>query len=307
MGIIYTWLKRERPAHVVIQETRRVSLLDIEKTQLEQITVLYSDADQHPHSVRSLEQVTLVIYNNGTRDIVEPIEVVLELLRGSPKKGGEVRSRLGYWTLVMEADDNSLTLTHNDDDPYKGLVTLTLPYLNSFSTHGHFSRLYLVSEYPIELRLRQGVGKGWSAQLVSTKEYSELVNRWERLLVKVMSSVLLMGLIGTVIAALRSPMIRVNFYAAETDLNYVIEYYKKIRDLASVSGPLVVWRGDVLWGLALERMGGMLAVFVSGVTVAAFFLLIFSEEIAGFAIRQRLRIQPSTRFAINSRTSRSIP
>ena len=83
LGYWIARLTRERPPRVIIQEISKFSLLEIHPNQRERLEIYYhAYAENMDKRVRrrinGLEQSVLVIYNNGSRDLEEPISISLK-------------------------------------------------------------------------------------------------------------------------------------------------------------------------------------------------------------------------------------
>jgi hypothetical protein len=157
---LYAWLHRERAPKIIVQEISNLRLLDIHPTQRENLKVLYLDSEDQRVCVEDLYQKEIVIYNNGTVDIQDPIQ--LEVGFHHAELAEEKSS--GFWRLV--SDDPGCTWEMRD--PLT--ATITLSYLNSYPVHKHVVRVYLISDEEMEVELHEGMGKGWSSDFVGISE-----------------------------------------------------------------------------------------------------------------------------------------
>ena len=101
---LYAWLHRECAPKVIVQEVNSIRLLDIHSTQRESLSVFYTDSEGQQVRVQDLQQEEVVIYNNGTVDVREPLQLVIRFHQAGSK--GEEFS--GFWQLV--SDDPGCTM-----------------------------------------------------------------------------------------------------------------------------------------------------------------------------------------------------
>jgi hypothetical protein len=189
ISFIISWIRRARPPKVVVQVIEEVSLVDIHPSQRHRITIAYRNDQGDQEVTQSLHQKVLVIYNNGTSDILVPVSFTLRLHRPDRK----------FFHLV--SDDVKIDAQNYTDDltkPYTD-VRIDLPYLNSFNEHKHFLKLYLISENEINVELINAQGKGWSALFVPrdkvAPEYMQKQSIARGLLLAGMYASLVLGLV----------------------------------------------------------------------------------------------------------------
>lgn len=167
IGAIYAWRVRERPPYVVVQEIDAFKLLNIHHSQRDTLEVYFSTKPGERKAIFYLMQREIIIYNNGTKDINEEIQLELEALF-PPQESSEQEPIL---SLASDFDQVDFSLKY--DKPNANLIqkfTLTIPYLNSYPTHKQFIRVHLIADRPFALDLIKGIGRGWSTKLVSLKE-----------------------------------------------------------------------------------------------------------------------------------------
>lgn len=161
VGGVYVWLNRERAPRVFLQEVDSVRLLDIHESQRNKLRISYGDEEENSRHIDSLEQREIVIYNNGTKDILEPLSITVKFV--SRTNSRKVQQDELFWRLIF--DEISCTASPIYEDGNVIGAQISIPYLNSFPVHSHYVRAYLISEHYIELELIKGIGKGWSANL----------------------------------------------------------------------------------------------------------------------------------------------
>ena len=96
LGAAYTWLRRERPVRVIIQETSHTRLLDIHPAQRDRLEVSYKTSSGREVPITDLNQSEFAIYNSGTRDITEPLVVNLVL------ESSDSDREIGAWDAVID-------------------------------------------------------------------------------------------------------------------------------------------------------------------------------------------------------------
>jgi hypothetical protein len=189
---LYERLRRERPPKVVIQEAFKAKTLELAHRS-NVITTLFTDAEGEQHPIDKLVEVVFFIYNDGSRDILDSIELVLNL--------GEEGDK-GLWRLFLE-DIKCTSEKAFDHEGFCTGVRIKIPYLNSFPNHKHYTKALLISDRELTPKLSQGIGKGWSARLVPLQK----IERMERLLERILNNSLLVialaGLAGTFYASER--------------------------------------------------------------------------------------------------------
>src|SRR6266540_7370885 len=155
-GALYTWRKRERPTQVVVREIETIRLLDIHPSQHESFTILYPNAQGTQTSITNLRQTSIIVYNTGTRDITEPIQLTFKLHEKDVKEGAR-----GFWKLVVDTPEYTFQPIHGDTTDITKALRLDLPYLNSYDTHKQIIKMYFMSELKITLELVNTNSKGW--------------------------------------------------------------------------------------------------------------------------------------------------
>ncbi len=184
VGWIIAWRRRERPACVIVQEIESIKLLDIHRSQRDKLTVSYSYEDGMEIPVQDLRQKKIVIYNNGSRDILDPLEVELRVVRAG---SDEVPFR-GFWQWFSE--DKRFTSTVLEEEVseqvgktlVRGLlwrgVRIELPYLNSYPVHRDYVAAHIVCDGEIEMALwGKESGRGWSAEFIPLHRVEDLRSR----------------------------------------------------------------------------------------------------------------------------------
>ncbi len=202
LGGVYAWLKRERPSHVVVQEVKRTTLLDIHPSQKEKLEVYYTPEPENRETVQNLVQSQIVIYNTGTRDISEDIRLELEISEGD---SSEATSPVLIEPIFDDPTKSGRVYDEQNGTPITGVV-ITTPYLNSFPQLKHFVRGYLVSNRILDLKLSSGSGKGWSGRFISLDRMFEVESRVRSILNRAvyfaLASVLVLLALGSLIGLL---------------------------------------------------------------------------------------------------------
>lgn len=212
VGWILDRRRRERAPRVIIQEIKRTKLLDIHPSQQDRLRVHYTDENGTQEPVKDLQQKEIVIYNNGTRDILEPLEP-LELVFRFPSLDPDQAQLGGFWRWFF--DDGVYASRRLEEVSIAGIpeelglkvargVTVELPYLNSYPVHRDYFKAYLVSDGEVEVSLvGRHSGKGWSAHFVSLDRWRGLQRRVNTAILWACAALLLLGLVvlGSAIAA----------------------------------------------------------------------------------------------------------
>lgn len=152
--------------------------------------MVFTNSSGTETDVNRLEQRVFVIYNAGSADILEPIDISLNLthfvvgeyekwygktidrLWGKTaigktqemEKVGENSHHFHQWTfdkLGCEANCDSF-----DDGGSSAHIELRIPYLNSYQEHQDYQILRLIADGNYVYSLDSRVGKGWSAKYV---------------------------------------------------------------------------------------------------------------------------------------------
>lgn len=164
-GAIFSWLKRERPTRVIVQELMETVLLDIHPAQRKNLSVFYTSSEGEQTRINNLIQKSLCIYNMGTKNIEEPLNLLLYLSeRDTSKKPA------GFWKIFFDSPLQCQSELLTDESGTNIGVKITLPFLNSYSYHQQIVIAKLVSEHPVEIKLVGGIGKGWSASYYTMEQ-----------------------------------------------------------------------------------------------------------------------------------------
>lgn len=182
--LIITCLRRERPPRVIIQEIESIRLLNVHPSQRDRLQVSYVNNKGVPLPIEDLRQKEIVIYNDGTRDILESLELALQFLKpGSADAPFEGRwwwffdENRYSWARTAEQETVAMGSTRIHRSPRIG-IAIELPYLNSYPVHGDYVSAHLVSDREIEVALRgRESGKGWSARFVGLDQVAKLQAR----------------------------------------------------------------------------------------------------------------------------------
>ncbi|HUW95516.1 MAG TPA: hypothetical protein VMW58_06990 [Anaerolineae bacterium] len=183
IGWIAGWRRRERPPLVVVEEMKNIRLLDIHPSQRERLTVSYLVEEGMQIPIEDLRQKDIVIYNNGTSDIVDPVQIELRVVRA----GSDQVPFQGFWewfsddkrfasTVVKEEVSERVGSSELKAFMWRG-VHIELPYLNSYPVHRDCVRAHIVCDGEVEMALwGTETGRGWSARFISL-ERARLVQR----------------------------------------------------------------------------------------------------------------------------------
>lgn len=190
---LYMWQKRERPAKVVVQVINKISLLNIHSAGVTKLHVFYEDEQGGMNRIQALEQTEIIIYNSGTRDITEPLEVNLRF---------RFKDKKGLWAILGDDAAKTMSMHYGAQDQYID-SKFSSPYLNSYFEHQQIYTIFLVAEYPMEVELLPSFGKGWSSYLVALEGMSQGEAKRKRL-------VRFLALGGAFISLLIGPLIFYN-------------------------------------------------------------------------------------------------
>lgn len=301
IGGVYAWLRRERPPKIVVQETRRISLLDVHPSQAEKIRVSYLDSVGNESRIASLQQTELAIYNTGTRDISEAINLVLTLRRADQSTGSGDKEGVGFWRVVF--DDVTCTaegLTANGSAGEQS-VEMRIPYLNSYLTHRHAIMAYLITEYSVQLHLLRGRGRGWSARLSTLDSYLKLRSKLAQVIRVSAVALLALSAVPPFVALLDSPVYGALYNPTLSNLDRLIAMLVKLRESVQLHGVPPVWtrlffefKGGYgfRYGLALvlSLTGGLVSVYLTA----------HQRRIAGWLAARLLCIAPPERWRIDT-------
>jgi hypothetical protein len=177
-GGLYTWYNRIRPPKVVIHELRRTRLLDIAPSRRENLHISYTDESGIGHTVKYLEQTEFAVYNTGTVDINEGIELSIlyksdaQIKQQDPMTEKKTAPLFIDKILFSQDGCSSIPILGADGSIREG-DHVFLPYLNSYVNHQHYVIAYSIAGGTLNFRLGKSVGKGWSAQLITLEAYNE--------------------------------------------------------------------------------------------------------------------------------------
>lgn len=156
MGGVYAWLRRERPGRVIVQEVNRVRLLDIDASQRNQLAVYYKESDGTQVQITDLVQSEWVIYNGGSRDILEPFSITL---------GPKGKAYSGFLKVVGQDNWCRSSVIRDPGNQVVTGIRFEFDYLNAYQEHEQIARFFLLAEQVFSVELVEGNGRGWSAML----------------------------------------------------------------------------------------------------------------------------------------------
>jgi len=171
LGVVYTWLKRPRPPKVIVQEVERLKLLDIHPSQREKLKVFYIDPEGQ-QAIENLEQKKVVIYNTGTKDILEPVKLRMRFYQKIEKV-----DKWKFWRFVLDNPECTLEPIPPDKSSSWVDIDVQIPYLNSYPNHKHYLTGYLISDGEMEIELVKRIGKGWSSRYVTPQAVRKMETR----------------------------------------------------------------------------------------------------------------------------------
>ena len=179
VGLLYTWMSREKPAKIVIQEIKSLRLLDIHPSQSHRLSVLYEAVNEGQVPIHELFQKTLAIRNTGTKDILEEIDIKLS----SEPINYEHSPSEWFVDIDFEKQANAV-VEYGDESDGKSTakICINIPYLNSYRVHEQLVIGRIISNKPISLDIIQGVGKGWSTRFISTSEMNRVYKNTHQVL-----------------------------------------------------------------------------------------------------------------------------
>jgi hypothetical protein len=287
--LLYSGLKREKPPRVIVQEVRRLRLLDIHPSQKDRLEVYYTTALGGREAVPNLAQRQIVVYNSGTTDILE--EIRLELQISTPGSSQEENPHALMESIFDAPASSGLIYNGQDAGPVTG-VYITIPYLNSFPVHKHYVTGYLISDQNLDLELLSGTGKGWSARFVSLRKAREIWRRLSSILQKVVSALLASCLLTIVplFFLVGSDYVRIRVNPAPSDVQLCAENcrenYERLLTLPLLAR-FTRSPDEVLLAL------GMVQLFLASA------ILFVRQYLIGWIITWRLGIQPPRKFGID--------
>jgi hypothetical protein len=241
IGAVYAWLKRDRPPSIVIQEVRRLGLLDVHPSQSDRIRVSYLDKVGEECRIESLQQIELVIYNSGTRDVSETVDLVLTFRREIPGGDSAAAQPIGFWRLAFDDETCASGAVATDRSPHEESVRITIPYLNAYGIHHHFIKAYLMTEHSVLLHLVRGSGKGWSARLSTLDDFRTLRRRLARALT--LGSLLLFLACSAyfLVEFLRHPVYAVFYNPTLSNIDRLIALLNRTRESVLAHGAPPFW------------------------------------------------------------------
>lgn len=262
LGGLYAWTRREKAPKIIVQQVRSISLLDVHPSQSGSIRVAYLDPTHEPCGIESLHQTELVVYNTGTKDVVEPIELVITFHRKEATNGSIGENEIGFWKLVFDdVGCKSETLLSNDEEVGQRAL-MTIPYLNSYSTHGHCVRAYLITEHSVELRLVRGTGKGWSAALYTLDQFADARAKTARLIRYGLLASYVVCSIWLFSTLLQSPVSAALYMPTLKNLDRAIEVLSQQRSAVLAAGVPPIWTRLLGWKETAPTPQAVMAVVV---------------------------------------------
>jgi hypothetical protein len=168
VGGVYAWLKRERPAQIIIQELETLRLMDIHPSQQHKLDIRYKTDEFGEVKIHDLFQKQVVIYNSGTRDILEPLDLKLGAIVRPELHSTNYRKGNDLFVVII---DQVMAKQVDRDPGYPGAwsVCLQIPYLNSYQDHQQYLKCEFISNYPMELVPISKTGRGWSVSILVPK------------------------------------------------------------------------------------------------------------------------------------------
>ena len=204
VGVFYFWKERGRPPRIVIQEIRRIKLLAIHSSQREKLAVSFTDSDGVGHNIKNLIQTEFAVYNNGTSDILEPVELSLNLTKIGSDQSEEVEEEREQDLQQWSFDNPECTASPLLEEKRNNIgVLLRIPYLNSYPVHQHYQVVRSISNGECNCELKAGMGKGWSAYFISLRKIEAMQYRLRRILLGIATLITLLAMILLLSAAIQ--------------------------------------------------------------------------------------------------------
>lgn len=259
LAMLYSWQHRERAPRVIVQEVKKTRLLNIHPSQRETLTVIHTDSNGNQTRIQDLEQREIVIYNNGTRDILEPLQLVLRF-----HEAGSREERFhGFWRLVF--DDGTCAWKQIDGD-----IQIELPYLNSYLVHRHYIKGYLISDKEIEIRVLDGIGRGWSARFIALHWVEDLEQRISNIIAKISKISLGLGF-GMIVLALalsfQDPFGQILFNPTPESTEVAVSKFRHLLEIIRTSGIIGYWRALLSGLFGLSGIFSFFGFTILGLTI----------------------------------------
>jgi len=175
IAYIYAYVKRTKAPVVVIQEIEQQELLSIHPSQKEKLKVSYNDQLGQEHIVQNLLQKKFVIYNLGTQDILDNINVSLRATNDPSQ------SKNSLFEIIFDNDECKYEKT-TDGQSENLIASIKIPYLNAYQPHKHYHSAYVLSDTNIDISLQSGMGKGWSSRLISADNAKIVFSKYEKIM-----------------------------------------------------------------------------------------------------------------------------
>jgi len=292
LGALYAWLNRDRAPRVIIQEVGRVRLLDIHPSQRERLSVFYTDTQGTQESVQTLEQKKIVIYNNGTKDISEPVRFALGFHGEDSQEEFE-----GFWRLIFDDIECASEPMFDDAQDVCIGARVGIPYLNSYPAHGHYVTAYLISDREIKIELSEGIGKGWSAYFVPLCRLEEIQGRVTVIFSRITNALILLtaGMFVLAVAQLLSnpnPLTRVFLNPTPDKIEAALRQQRDLFEALRTSGLLGYYRAY------LQTSGALPTIFIIiiGLMLLSGVLSSLKEKTGELISRKFLGTQPASKF-----------
>lgn len=234
LGALYSWLKKERPPHILVQEVDKTSLLDVHASQREKIKVFFEKSDE-TRRIFGLEQRKLVIYNSGSRDVTDEINFTLHAKVSEDENGEKNFPNL---LEVIFLPNLPVTILQKADEI---LITITIPHLNSYSNHRQYVTGYILSDTPVLIDA-QGQGKGWSVYFVNDKVQRNLtIEKIFNVVSSISFLAIPLGFVLLIYGAIRDPLGIVYFNPTNENINAAVEAYRQNLLYRQTLHPLIRW------------------------------------------------------------------
>lgn len=301
IGGIYAWLRRERPPKIVIQEVSHISLLDVHPSQSNRIHVGYSDTDGSESKIESLQQIKLSIYNLGTRDISEAIDLVLTFRRKEQSANSDDDGAVGFRRLVFDDVACKAEGMPTDGSANEQSVRITIPYLNSYRTHHHYAMAYLMTEHLVQLQLVRGSGKGWSARLSTLDQFWTFRRTMARAIQLTALGLICLSSVWFYVELLGSPVYGALYNPTTDNLDRLIALLTQHRESVQAHGLPPVWTrfiSELELGPNLRLGWAMTALMISGLVLV--YLAQQPYKLATWLTAKSLHIVPPEQWLMDS-------
>ena len=291
--VVYGWLRRERAPRVIVQEVKRTKLLDIHPSQRESLKVFHTDEDEKLTAIEDLEQKDIVIYNDGSADIVEPVALRLQF----NQPGSKPDQFPGFWRWVFDDPAYSWEPVRVEGEDTSVGVRVQLPYLNSYAVHHHYVRGYLISDRGLAVQLLDRVGKGWSAQFVALERIGRLEQsavravKWLGRALALLSMLILVGSMGL---SMRDARGRAGLNPTSENIQAAVAEYQESLETRQALREAGGARWIISWSLQQSGIAWLLcglSVYVVGVL-----LMSACGRIGGIVSRRYVGARPASEF-----------